>query len=203
MAVSSSIYENALKSITDSTNNTRKRTQQGQQNFNSVLSLIESQKRMSDIIKLANGDTTTRRDATKQANTHDASVRNLMEGRGPSRGPNNVNLATWKFEGRPVTSEAGATAKKFQGLLRDLEAHGYNVKSAASYSNRNARGSNRLSEHAYGRAIDINPGQNPMRGNLVTDMPRNTSQIARAHGLVWGGDWKSKKDPMHFSTTGW
>jgi hypothetical protein len=54
----------------------------------------------------------------------------------------------------------------------------------------------------YGNAIDINPAQNPFRGNR-TDMPPNISDLAAKHGLIWGGDWRpGSRDPMHFEWTG-
>lgn len=130
-----------------------------------------------------------------------ASIRNAAEGRGPSTGsPGSLESYKW---GKFNLTTAKGTKGKFIGLLNDLAATGYKINSIGTYSHRNARGSNRLSEHAYGNAIDINPAQNPMGSRLVTDMPKNITQIAARYGLVWGGTWKSKKDAMHFSTTGY
>jgi hypothetical protein len=77
------------------------------------------------------------------------------------------------------------------------------------------------SEHAYGRAIDINPFHNPYeRGDVVvpelasayTDrgwqrpgMILDGDEVVEAFGDIgwgWGGDWTSAKDPMHFSVSG-
>jgi hypothetical protein len=76
------------------------------------------------------------------------------------------------------------------------------------------------SEHAYGRAIDLNPVENPyVRGTLVLppageafagrpEAPgvlRAGDAVVRAfaaHGWQWGGDWSSPVDYQHFSTTG-
>src|SRR6185312_13762636 len=69
------------------------------------------------------------------------------------------------------------------------------------YSNRNMRGGSQRSEHAYGLAIDINPAQNPF-GSSKTDMPKDIHALAAKYGLIWGGDWKSKPDPMHFQWGG-
>lgn len=76
------------------------------------------------------------------------------------------------------------------------------------------------SEHAYGRAIDLNPVENPyVRGSLVLP-PEGEPYAARpdapgvvhagdavvrafaAHGWEWGGSWTSPVDYQHFSTTG-
>ena len=83
-------------------------------------------------------------------------------------------------------------------------------------------GSSQWSEHAYGRAIDLNPLQNPYvdaRGRVVPEAGR--AYVDRANvvagtivpgdeavrafadlGWGWGGDWRSPKDWMHFSATG-
>lgn len=83
-----------------------------------------------------------------------------------------------------------------------------------------ARGTS-WSEHAYGRAIDVNPFQNPyLKGDVVLPelataygdrarvlpgmiLPGSTAVKAfAANGFSWGGDYRSLKDWMHFSTTG-
>ncbi len=98
-----------------------------------------------------------------------------------------------------LTADVNAKfASQFQSLVNDLEATGYQIKSIGGYNHRNIAGTNKLSNHAYGNAIDINPQANPMGRNLVTDMPTGVSAIAARNGFNWGGDWKSKKDAMHF-----
>ncbi len=76
-------------------------------------------------------------------------------------------------------------------------------------------GTDRLSNHSYGRAIDINPLQNPYvrRDGVVvptgavydTNVPGTvTAEIAdlfRSRGWVWGGDWTDRKDWQHFEKT--
>ncbi|WP_202913241.1 M15 family metallopeptidase [Acuticoccus sediminis] len=93
-------------------------------------------------------------------------------------------------------------ATNFQGLIDDLEAQGYVITSLGGYNNRNIAGTNTLSNHAFGNAIDINPAQNPMGDRLVTDLPVNVAELARKHGLSWGGNWQSRKDAMHFEAPG-
>lgn len=101
-----------------------------------------------------------------------------------------------------LTADVNAKyASQFQSLVKDLEATGYNIKSIGGYSHRNIAGTSKLSNHAYGNAIDINPMANPDTGRggaLITDMPTGVSEIASRNGFSWGGDWKSKKDAMHF-----
>lgn len=83
-----------------------------------------------------------------------------------------------------------------------------------------ARGTS-WSEHAYGRAIDVNPFQNPYvkgdvvlpelatayadRSRVLPGMILPGSAVVKAfaaNGFSWGGDYRSLKDWMHFSTTG-
>ncbi|RYG45061.1 M15 family peptidase [bacterium] len=66
-----------------------------------------------------------------------------------------------------------------------------------------------LSKHAYGRAIDLNPRQNPYlkAGDTTGYDPGQKGTITRAspiysafrkRGWRWGGDWKRTKDYQHF-----
>lgn len=95
-----------------------------------------------------------------------------------------------------------AAAAAFQGFIAELEGTGYKINSLGGYNYRNKVRGSTLSEHAFGNAIDINPAKNPFGDNLVTDMPSNISAMAARYGLSWGGDWKNKKDAMHFEWTG-
>ena len=77
-------------------------------------------------------------------------------------------------------------------------------------------GTNRLSYHSYGRAIDINPAINPYRQNDGAIVPQGahynpeqpgtiTPEIAslfKSRGWEWGGDWKTETDWQHFQKLG-
>ncbi len=84
---------------------------------------------------------------------------------------------------------------------------------------RPSRGSTSWSEHARGRAVDINPFHNPyVKGDLVLPELASTyaDRGARRPGMLtaddvagftsagwgWGGDWRSLKDHMHLSADG-
>ena len=114
-------------------------------------------------------------------------------------------------EGKPklaqVSSKSGKStavntelAPSFQGLIDYLDGVGYKIYSLGGYVDRDVRGKPGVkSIHAHGAAIDINPAENPLGSQLVTDFPANISQVAAGLGLGWGGNWKSRKDAMHFS----
>ena len=105
-----------------------------------------------------------------------------------------VNLTTI----RPGISVATQHAPRFKGLLDDLDAAGYGIdqKQSGGYNYRNIDGTNKLSNHAYGTAVDVNWNANARgtHGNIPPDLARS---LAAKHGLTWGGDWKNP-DPMHF-----
>ena len=130
---------------------------------------------------------------------------NLMHGQYGAAGQNLTTITT--PSGKKVTVHAAA-AESFKGFLGDLEASGYKINSIGGFAMRNnVNNGSRLSQHAYGNAIDINPAQNPnQRGatsdNMITNLPKNVSDMAARWGLSWGGDWKSVKDTMHFEWAG-
>jgi hypothetical protein len=89
----------------------------------------------------------------------------------------------------------------------------------SSFNDRNIAGSRRISLHAYGAAIDINPRMNPFiagRGRKRIVKPASgAANLDRAaespgmaepvraiffnHGfLIWGGDWRNPVDYQHF-----
>ena len=65
------------------------------------------------------------------------------------------------------------------------------------YNFRPIRGSNNLSNHALGIAIDIDPENNPL-GAKVGKMPTIVIDAFKKQGFKWGGDYKGRKDWMHF-----
>ena len=65
------------------------------------------------------------------------------------------------------------------------------------FSFRPQRTGSRLSAHAWGIALDLNPESNA-QGSLG-DMDAGLIEIFKNAGFTWGGDWQGKvRDPMHF-----
>jgi hypothetical protein len=91
-----------------------------------------------------------------------------------------------------------------------------------AFNCRAVTGGSGWSEHAYGRAIDINPIQNPYISSRGTVLPpagaAYRDRTSGAIGLIaeggpavaafdsvgwhWGGRWRSIKDYQHFSASG-
>lgn len=94
----------------------------------------------------------------------------------------------------------------------------------SAFNCRKATGSKHWSKHSYGKAIDINPIENPYisRKGHISHLPslqyrkrihRNSSfsdqsvllkqdkatKIFKKYGWQWGGDWPVVKDYQHFS----
>nr|WP_231127486.1 M15 family metallopeptidase [Motilibacter aurantiacus] len=95
------------------------------------------------------------------------------------------------------------------------------ANNTSAYNCRKVAGTGRWSEHSYGRAVDVNPVQNPyVKGRVVqpaagrayVDRSRDAAGLLRAgepaveaftaRGWGWGGSWRSSKDYQHFSSTG-
>jgi len=100
--------------------------------------------------------------------------------------------------------------------MRSIKAN-----NTSAFNCRAVTGGTGWSEHAYGRAIDVNPFVNPyVKGSTVlppeaapyTDRSRQDPGMIHgddavvrafaARGWRWGGYWSSLKDYQHFSTTG-
>lgn len=120
------------------------------------------------------------------------------------------NMVTVNFLGGSATvnKQFAASLRRIDAAWQRQGASRYRVTSVGSYNCRNIAGTNRRSNHAYGVAIDINPGQNPHcpsdrkcggRNILITDMPPEFRQLFLREGWGWGGNWNSSKDAMHFS----
>jgi D-alanyl-D-alanine carboxypeptidase len=100
------------------------------------------------------------------------------------------------------------------------------ANNTSAYNCRVVAGSTRLSSHARGLAIDVNPFTNPFVTSKITSPPGSEAfdtpaertaaknkpgmilrkgvlaKAFKAKGWSWGGDWSSMKDYQHFSKDG-
>ena len=101
--------------------------------------------------------------------------------------------------------------------FRSIEAD-----NTSAFNCRYVDGTTRWSEHAYGRAIDVNPIENPYVSSAgTTSHPASRQYLRRvpprpgmaveggalvrafdAIGWGWGGRWSGAKDYQHFSASG-
>lgn len=154
-----------------------------------------------------------------------------------------VLLRHWDFRGRSRVgvlvvdaAETGRVVSVFRRLYaarfpvrrmlgvevyRGSDDRSMRADNTSAFNCRFVGGTRRWSEHAYGRAIDLNPVENPyVHGGLVEPpagreyldrsrrrpgMATHSSVVVRAFDSVgwhWGGRWRSSKDYQHFSTSG-
>ena len=120
-----------------------------------------------------------------------------------------ADLATVRAPNGTTFRVNALDAPRWQAFLNDPAwgSFAFDQGQSGGYNNRNIAGTNTLSQHAHGRAIDVNWQDNPRGGdNRTTDDPTRQfrvlpADVARAvaerHGMTWGGEW-SNPDPMHF-----
>ena len=107
------------------------------------------------------------------------------------------------------------------GNGNDSDTASCDANNTSAFCYRAITGGGELSNHAFGRAIDINPQQNPYvtyRGgraywyheNATDFIDRDAGlphmithddlcfRLFTEHGFSWGGDWENVKDYQHF-----
>jgi len=156
-----------------------------------------------------------------------------------------VRLAFWGFDGRrrlgelvvhrdAVPAVVGAFLRLYADRfpirrMRPVDAYRGSDDASMAADNTSAfncraavaSGPARWSEHAYGRAVDVNPVENPYvlgrrvlplagrkslaRSRYRRGMAVEGGALVRAFGAVgwaWGGRWHASRDYQHFSATG-
>lgn len=155
-----------------------------------------------------------------------------------------LKVRHWGFDGRVRRGRLvvhRAEARAMVGVMRKLyrlrfkirrmrlvDAYGaddhrsMDADNTSAFNCRFVAGTERWSEHAYGRAIDVNPVENPYvtpsghvsppAGAPYTDRSRRVRGLIHRRGPVvrafaaagwrWGGNWSGTKDYQHFSVSG-
>lgn len=94
----------------------------------------------------------------------------------------------------------------FLGFLNEIIARGYRIKGEVlddwGWFVRLIAGTDVLTNHAWGLAIDVNAMTNPQGRVLRTDMPAFVPEAAKRWGLRWGGNYTNRPDGMHFEWIG-
>jgi hypothetical protein len=155
-----------------------------------------------------------------------------------------VRARHWGFDGRVHTGRlvvASDVARPVLDVLRRLYAARFPIRrmvpvdaygasdfrsieadNTSAFNCRYVEGTTRWSEHSYGRAIDLNPIENPyVTAAGTTSHPASSRYLRRspyrpgmaveggvvvrafaAAGWGWGGRWSGDRDYQHFSASG-
>jgi poly-gamma-glutamate synthesis protein (capsule biosynthesis protein) len=91
------------------------------------------------------------------------------------------------------------------------------ANNTSAFNCRRTSGGTAWSQHSYGRAVDVNPVQNPYVSGGVVEPPAGKAYVTRSPlrkgmvtwtvrdafadiGWYWGGAWRYSKDYQHFSS---
>jgi len=157
-----------------------------------------------------------------------------------------LRLTYHDFEGKDQVGELivhREIAPEMVEIMQELYAMGYPIRqmrlisdfkgndwqsieadNTSAFNCRKATGSKKWSKHAYGKAIDINPLENPYisrKGKIShqaslqyrkrqhrTNTPEDwavlladdpATKLFKSYGYRWGGDWRYTKDYQHFA----
>ena len=153
-----------------------------------------------------------------------------------------LTLSHWGFDGGARTGRLIVhrdVARELVPVFRDLYAARFPIRrmvpvdayggsdfrsieadNTSAFNCRYVEGTTRWSNHAYGRAIDVNPIENPYVSGGSTSHVASRPYVDRSKrpgmayeggalvrafdqiGWGWGGRWKSVQDYQHFSESG-
>ena len=126
-------------------------------------------------------------------------------------------IATIDFLGRELSINERAK-DAFTKVATEIKAAGldlsYNIynpscgfKDGGGFVCRKITNGNIPSNHAFGTAVDLNPGCNGNSknddGSCVTNFPPEIVTIFKNNNFLWGGDYLGYCDAMHFEWYGW
>jgi hypothetical protein len=89
-------------------------------------------------------------------------------------------------------------AAEFHELIEPIDNGGLDDW---GYCYRMVRGNpTKLSNHSSGTAIDLNATKHPLgkAGTFPAEKVPMIQALAKKYGLTWGGDYRNRKDEMHF-----
>ena len=123
-----------------------------------------------------------------------------------SKDPAEIGIQSYTVPGTNIKLRCAETvaplligfAAEFHALIEPINEGGLDDW---GYAFRMVRGStDRLSCHASGTAIDLNATQHPLGaiGTFPADKVPMIRALAKKYGLAWGGDYRNRKDEMHF-----
>ncbi len=123
-----------------------------------------------------------------------------------SKDPDEIKIKSYRVRGtdrklrcaESVGPLLAAFAAEFHELIEPIDEGTFDDW---AYAFRMVRGTtDKLSCHSSGTAIDLNATKHPLGkyDTFPADKVPMIQALARKYGLKWGGDFKSRKDDMHF-----
>ena len=123
-----------------------------------------------------------------------------------SKDPNEIGIKSYPVKGTTLKLKCAdkvgpllaAFAGEFHALIEPIDAGSLDDW---GYCYRMVRGStDKLSNHSSGTAIDLNSTKHPLGkiGTFPAEKVPMIRALAKKYGLKWGGDYKERKDEMHF-----
>jgi hypothetical protein len=114
----------------------------------------------------------------------------------------------------PIASVIPIASSRFRKDGRWDDQLSMQANNTSAFNYRETTSGEKLSDHALGWAIDINPVQNPyINGDIIQPQGANYNPLAPGTltaespvvqafldlGWQWGGDWRHQKDYQHFA----
>jgi hypothetical protein len=138
--------------------------------------------------------------------THYKKMESSYNGYPASKDPDAIKIKSYPVKGtdrklrcaESVGPLLAAFAAEFHELIEPIDEGTFDDW---AYAYRMVRGNpTKLSCHSSGTAIDLNATKHPLGkvGTFPLEKVPMIQALARKYGLKWGGDFKSRKDDMHF-----
>ena len=123
-----------------------------------------------------------------------------------SKDPDEINIKSYRVKGTDrklrcadsVGPLLAAFAAEFHELIEPIDEGTFDDW---GYAFRMVRGTTeKLSNHSSGTAIDLNATRHALGkiGTFPAEKVPMIRALAKKYGLKWGGDYKNRKDEMHF-----
>jgi hypothetical protein len=123
-----------------------------------------------------------------------------------SKNRDEIGIKSYVIEGTEIKlacAEAVAPllvgfSEEFHKLIEPIDGGGLDDW---GYCHRDVRGNvGKLSNHSSGTAIDLNATKHPLGkvGTFPNEKVPMIRALAKKYGLIWGGDYRNRKDEMHF-----
>jgi hypothetical protein len=123
-----------------------------------------------------------------------------------SKNPDEIGIKSYAIRGTDIKIKAAAGCGP---LLAEFAAQFHNLIEPVNigdlddwgYCYRMVRGTtDKLSNHSSGTAIDLNAAHHALGkiGTFPAEKVPMIQALAKKYGLTWGGDYRGRKDEMHF-----